>query len=42
MLPDIENKKISKIELCASWTNTNGNVKFNHIKLKIDEDLKLK
>lgn len=41
ILSDTRNRKASKIEFRASWIDTDGNVKYNHIKLKTDEDLKI-
>lgn len=36
-LSDTENRKLSKIELCAYWIDIDGKVKYNFIELKIDE-----
>lgn len=41
LLSYTENRKVCKIEFCAPWINIEGNVKYNNIKLKIDEDLKV-
>lgn len=41
MFLDTENKKVSKIEFHAPWIGIDGNVIYNHIKLKTDEDLKV-
>lgn len=39
LLPNTENIKVGKIEFRAPWIDTKGNVKYNNIKLKTNEDL---
>lgn len=41
MLPDTENRKVSKIEFLAPWIDTDGKVKYGCIELKSDGDLKI-
>lgn len=40
LLHDIDNRKVKKIEFCGDWIDTDGRVKYNHIELKTDEDVK--
>lgn len=41
MLPDTENKKMSKIEFHADWTDIDGSKKYDLMELKTDKDLKV-
>lgn len=41
MLSDTENRKVSEIEFCTNWIDTDGKVKYNFIELKTSEDLKV-
>lgn len=41
VLSDTENRKVGKIEFRAPWIDTGIRVKYNYIKLKTDEDLKV-
>lgn len=40
MLPDIENRKASRIEFCGDLIDTDRSVKYNIIELNTDGDLK--
>lgn len=41
LLHDTYNRKVRKVEFYEDWIDTNGRVKYNLIKLKIDEDFKV-
>ncbi|XP_058725458.1 uncharacterized protein LOC131596731 [Vicia villosa] len=40
LLPDSDNRRVTKIEFREDWIDTNGRVKYNLIELKNDENVK--
>src|SRR4051812_48066878 len=40
LLPDSDNRRVTKIEFQVDWIDTNGKVKYNLIELKNDKDVK--
>ena len=40
LLPDFDNRRVTKVEFWKDWIDTNRRVKYNIIKLKNDEDVK--
>ena len=40
MLPDFDNKRVTKVEFQEDWIDTNGRVKYKLIELKNNEDVK--